>query len=293
MTPQPPQPPQPSSNPIDDAAKAVDTLTDALEQTIEPLPRSDVPLDDVDETAIALLDNPDSEYRQPWDQLEGESSYHYQLFCAFRDLGLSRALKDVEEYVYTNIDDFKTKRVPAYPMINKTSNRHDWKDRARSWDRHQEHAYQVARAQSIRAMVTRHEESIEEAITGLMMPIRALTFRMENDPDFISTLSGKSVDKLISMANRSARTIPSLMQAERLARGMPTEIVSGTIEHEHTVAVEKDQIGDILAILGAAGVIPDASPVIDIAEVVDTSMVEIHSVSGEGDEGQEDTGDPT
>jgi len=288
LTPSPPPADDPTdpdpTDPFSEVVEAVDTLNEAFDQTIEDLPRSKVVVDDIDEEAIVALTYPDSDYRQPWDMRDDESSYEYQLFCAFRDMGLSRVLKNVEEYVYVNIDDFKTKRVPAYPQIYKVSRKHDWKERAASWDQHEEHAYQVARAQSIRAMVTRHEENIVEAISGLMMPIRALALRMENDPNFISSLSGKSVDKLITMANRSARTIPSLMQAERLARGMPTEIVAGTIDHEHTIAVEKDQIGDILAILGQAGVIPDTGPVIDVTEVTDASMVEVYSVPGEGDD---------
>jgi hypothetical protein len=74
------------------------------------------------------------------------------------------------------------------------------------------------------------------------------------------------------------------MAAERLSRGMPTEIVGGVVEHQHIVSVERDQIGAVLEVLGQAGVLNVGTPGSESGNIVDAEVVEVHSVPAEGDD---------
>ncbi len=267
---------------IDDVSDAINTLDGALTQGREHITREEVDLSVVDEddSSLATTDD-DNPYQQPWDQLPGETSYHYHMFCFYRDKGMARRVKDVHSYVEENPGELDLDRVPIGRTIHHISGKHNWLSRALSWDQKEERLYQLARSQAIREMVLRHEASLEEAIEGLMIPIRVLNDKIASDDSFIDKLSKASVVKLIDMANKSARTIPSLMSAERLARGMPTEIVGGLVEHQVTHVIERDKIGEVLEVLERAGVLNVGGDDFSTDEIVDATVVEIHPVSGE------------
>jgi len=261
---------------IDDAAKAVEHLGDTIDQGMEDLSRSDVDL--------AVVD---SEYRQPWDQQDGESNIHYAQFVHYRDQGLGRTVAATHRHFNgkpKHAPGSETKKRPHGKLTAisyATPKKYEWEQRASSFDMDQERQYQLARSEAIREMVVRHEVDIEEAIGALMIPIKALSTAMEEDEEFIASLSRTDAKKLISLANQSARTIPSLMSAERLARDMPTEIVGGTIDHRHVVAVERDQIGEILEVLGRAGVLDDGDRSLGTGEIVDAEVVDVYPIPAE------------
>ncbi len=227
----------------------------------------------------------DVEYRQPWEQTEGENGFQYLLFSHYRDQGVGRTIAEVSRHFNSHPEDLGGKDVkrvnPNY--THQLSKKFNWKSRVLAFDNEQERIYQLARSEAIRAMVDRHETRIVDAIDSLMAPINALNHAISSDPDFVKNLSKTDARKLISMSNQAAKTIPSLMNAERLARGMPTEIVGGTIDHNHTVEIERDRIGEILGILADAGVLNDGLAGLGAGEVVDAEVVDVHPVSADGD----------
>lgn len=259
---------------IDDAAKAVDELNSALEQGQEHIPREDI------ELAVV-----DSEYRQPWDRQDKESTANYAMFLDYRDQGPGRTVKAAGVKFQFDGVEADWNRQTYY-----TSSKNNWKARALAWDSDQERQYQLARSQAIRDMVVRHEDQVKTAIDSLMVPIEALSIAIRNDPDFMNKLSKADAKKLIQMSNQSARTIPALMSAERLARGMPTEIVGGTIDHRHTVEMERDQIGEILEVLAGTGVLDVGGQGFGTSEIIEAEVVDVHPVppddySVSGDDG--------
>ena len=116
-----------------------------------------------------------------------------------------------------------------------------------------------------------------------MAPIRALNHRIESDPDFIASLSKSSAAKLIGMSNSAARTIPNLMSAERLARGMPTAVVGGTVDVNHVVRIERDHIGEVLDVLAGAGVLDGRGHRLGAGEILDAEVVDDDPVPAESD----------
>lgn len=266
---------------ISDVAVAVKDLDDALEQNIESVDR--------DELSTSLVAQP-NEYQNPWDRLPNETDYMWDLFTHYRESGLQRSLPKTAQYVIDH-DLRRRDNNPKRPdkpdnefTVSDYSNKFKWQSRCLAYDNEQERLYQLARSEAIREMVDRHEEVIENAISGLMAPIEALNRAMSEDPEFINSLSKTDAKKLIDLSNRAARTIPSLMAAERLARGMPTEIVGGVVEHQVVVSVERNQIGQVLAALGQAGVLDVGIPGGDAGEIVDAEVVDVYPVPAEGDD---------
>ena len=196
-------------------------------------------------------------------------------------------MKATHQHYAAIADQSTTKKIKTYNVnwLYQLSTKHRWKDRAYQWDQHEEAQYQLARSEAIRKMVDRHERDVSDAIEGLMTPIRALQLRIESDPDFLGNLSQASAAKLVDMANKASRTIPSLMSAERLARGMPTEIVGGTVEHQLVSTVDRDQIGEILEVLERAGALNVGRGSLGTGEIVDAEVVDVYPVSADGDDG--------
>lgn len=259
---------------IGDMDKAVKDLDEALSAELEPVDDLAVPLPDI--------------YKRKWDRQPGESDYGWQLFNHYRDQGIKRNTKATVNFAFENLmgSDKGEQTLKRYKRsVSNLCEKFKWKDRVFQYDQEQERLYQLARSEAIRDMAKRHEAQIEKAIDGLMTPIEALTIAMNDNEEFMADLTNMDKKKLISLANLAARTIPSLMAAERLSRGMPTEIVSGVVEHQHVKVVERDQIGSVLEILGQAGVLNVGSSDIGAGDIVDAEVVEVHSVPTEGDDG--------
>ena len=138
-------------------------------------------------------------------------------------------------------------------------------------------------------MAERHEEKIGEAIDAIVVPFEALTTALKDD-DFLAQLVNMKPARLIDITNRAARALPSLMSAERLARGEATEIVAGTIEVNHNVTIERDQIAEILEVLDAAGALPVGLSDSEFVEIDDAEVVDVYPVSADSDSNEERAG---
>jgi hypothetical protein len=129
-------------------------------------------------------------------------------------------------------------------------------------------------------MGRRHGAQLTEAIEAVAVPLKHLADRIKENPEEVmAELGEKSITQLHSMSVKSASPLSNLMAAERLTRGLPTEITqnlhSGKIEHVHTP--DLSEVADILQGLHAAGAIEFVgSPVIDVGEEADA---EVESVS--------------
>ena len=264
---------------LEDLTEALDALDDAIDQGPEPVARSEI-----------AVPESTTNYTAPWDrQPEDKTDFWWLLFEHFRDSGVGRSMPDTTDW-YNDMGGTPVKTSITVQGLRLQSTKARWVERASAWDIEQERLYQIARAEKIREMVERHGDQIEEALDGLMTPIRALLHRIESDPDFIAKLSETSASKLIGLANAASRTMPNLMSAERLARDMPTTIVGGTVQHNIEM-VEVDHIGEVLAVLAGAGILDGPGNAFSVGEIVDAEVVEVHSLSAKGDERTHDSGD--
>jgi hypothetical protein len=248
--------------------KALAVTEAAIDQSVEIIHDEDLPaLTDDDRADIQAADM--AEYTEPWNRMEHEGLTPFKYFCTFRDAGPARTSAMV-----SRIHDLSITTVAKYHKL------YDWKSRALAFDQHEDRIYQTRRTLAIREMAERHGANIVDTIDGLMVPIRELQKRMEEDPQRVAEeLDELATDKLVNLAARTTGLLPNLMGAERLARGMPTEITqvefSGEVKHQ----ISRDGIADVLEVLQAAGAFDGRGALGRTSEIIDVDPadIEVHS----------------
>ena len=239
---------------LDHATVALDALP-SLER--EPIARVEVDIVPASDVEIV------SDYIEPWAQLPDESRHYMEMFQAFLDLGPNRTLTAVARQFGI------TPNALARP-----SSKFAWKDRARAFDAHLDRVYRAQLDQATRDMADRHASSMAQGLSVLAAPFVALQQRMDDDPEFITSLSNTSARRLLDLAFKAARVMPPMMGAERVARGLPNEIrrIEGTVTHEHTLelASDADKIAAILNALESAGAFDGGSGPLELVAPSDS-----------------------
>jgi len=227
---------------MSEAAKRVE---DAFNLHPEPVSDDELPVvdaDSLDQIPNVDLANLSTAFREPWERYPDETDLAWNAFRTYRDLGLSRTYMMVaRDHGY------------SISSINLWSKRFEWAMRAQAWDTAEDRVYQLARLEAVKAMAERHGTIIVEALEAMSIPFQALKLKLEVDPNTLEDLSERDTVKLLDTASKMARNMPGLMSAERLARGMPTEIVDIQGEITHTHEMKPSAIGEILAALKSTG----------------------------------------
>ncbi len=252
---------------INEMSDAIDNLDDALNQPAEHIDRTEI-----------QVSNPDIGYLAPWDRQPDETGEMYNAFLDYRDQGLSRTFTETSRQ--TGHSD---------RTIFKWGKEHDWRSRVQSWDNEQERLYQLARGEAIREMADRHAQMVQDALEILAIPGLAIQQRINEEglDSVLAELSEQSLSKLIDTMAKTARIAPSLMNQERLTRGMPTAItVSEEVQH-HTFDMDDNQLDLFLEALNQARIsqLPsDTSAESADGEIVEAEVVEFHSLPGDSDD---------
>lgn len=106
-------------------------------------------------------------------------------------------------------------------LIGRWSSHWFWGKRVDAWDGFQDDRKRQARIDVIEQMSTRHSQTVQSALTILSMPVREAMNRFKQDPAILEMMELEDVMKLAIVC---ARTIPGLVESERLTRGAPTDI---------------------------------------------------------------------
>jgi len=205
---------------------------------------------------------PSGEYLEPWTRQPDETDLAWSRFNWYRDQGPGRRRADFLQHFSLSV-----------PTLDALMRKYNWTQRLVAFDQYEDRLYRLQREMAIREMAERHGTQTIEAIESLSVPFKAIAQRMQDDPDLVSDLSKRDFKELMRMAASAGRILPSLMSAERLARGMPTEVVEQTGEVRHVHEYSRDNIADILETLTRTGAFdagsgPDEDPTIVDAEVI-------------------------
>lgn len=198
---------------------------------------------------------------QPWERMPDETDKAWDAFVAYREAGAARTMSLVAE---------QTGYHPS--TVGSWSRDNLWGIRAARYDAWLDDVYRRELAEQTRNMARRHTELAQKTLEVLAKPLQHL---LEKDPEQLTEeLSGKDIIQLFKLAQQSARTLPQVMGAERLAVGLPTELVQNT--HEGHVDTSPDRLA---AVLAAAG--PDLLAALmgtgATGEIIDAEVVEVHS----------------
>lgn len=200
------------------------------------LARAEPEIDDVLPTDQDLPSSiiPYSEH-EPWGRRSDETDTEYKYFLHYRSQGFNRELQGVA--IRFNI---------GRNHVGSTAKRLDWHARAVAWDIERERVYTAEMLNGTREMARDHVKMARKAQKSIGAVFDAIDERMD-DPAFVAELGKLPHKTLIALAQRSAAVLPNLMQAERLARNLPTEITSVHVDHD----IRSQSLDDIAEIVAA------------------------------------------
>lgn len=231
--------------PYVDPDEAMETISEKIKS--ELLEYKDFSVREIDPT-----EEPEFTEVTPWGKMQGETDREYELFCYYRALGMGRKKSDVARHF-----DVST----AY--VAKVVGKNNWDDRILAWDRHIEAEYTKEVLLRVRGMAGEHAQIARLGVQALSTAFFALIDRMDHDPDgFQAEIEALPLKQLYAIVHRSAQVLPNLMNAERLAMGMPTEITQNLNTEERVVKIQTtEQLSEIVhALTGIVGEQPTHDP---------------------------------
>ena len=197
---------------------------------------------------------------EPWGRMATETPRDYDMFSYYRSLGITRQKTQVAE-------KFGLTR----NTIAMAAHKRNWDARCRAWDEKLERIYTTELILGVKEMAAIHAEKARAGIEALSVVFTAIQEQV-SDPtelaylmDEIKTLPIKTQ---MAMAKGAAQVMPNLMGAERLARGLPTELTAAIGLNEHRVTIQSvDDLATIISGLAPALVVAQS-------DIIETEAVE-------------------
>ena len=103
---------------------------------------------------------------ESWEQLTGETSKAFTAFCAFRDLGPERNIRNAVESALKSGEKNVSVITKKYNVWRNWSNQFHWRERAVDYDRYIEKLKQEELRKTIEAQGEKHRE-----VTGKMLDV--------------------------------------------------------------------------------------------------------------------------
>jgi len=223
---------------------------------------SDYPADVVPSDII-----PFSEF-EPWGKMEEETGRDYELFSHYRASGLTRSQSATARF-------FKISQT----YVSKVYHKRDWEERAQSWDKYREQVYTTEVIEGVKAMAREHAGIANKGIKALSIVFDELLSRVEdNDPIHQQEIKELGLKPLFALVDKAARAIPNLMNAERLSRGLPTELSAQVIVREDRILVQStDELAEIVkglqSVFESTQLDEPEDQIIDIEEEVEEAVL--------------------
>jgi len=158
------------------------------------------------------------EAKQAWDRLTGESSKAYAHFCLYRDMGLTRSIRQMPRV---------SGCTSVVRQLNRWSSRWRWVERCQSYDDHLQLQDRLRKEKERKDMLTRQWKI---AVLGQNLVVKGIEKLLADVEQGKRDLSASDASRLLDVA----------VKIERLSRGEPTEIseLGGSDEHPIKVNLE-------------------------------------------------------
>lgn len=182
----------------------------------------------------------------PWERRKGESEPAWQAFQMYRDMPLSEAsMRQVARTLGK-----------SEALIYRWSARHEWVERRSAWDAEQDHRRVEAMTSETVEMAKRHATNAAAYMRTLLLPAEEIIRRIRENRLGLSELT---VKELMSLNSQAARVFPTIMAAERIARGQSQgsqHLLRPTQGQAGAVVRTEDQMAEVFAALEQAGLTP-------------------------------------
>ncbi len=135
----------------------------------------------------------------------------FEAFAIYRDMGTDRA-----------IDAVARELGKSHTLMGRWSKRWQWVDRIEAWGHHEDRARQAAYLKGVRDMSGRQARQAATAASALLSPASAIIKRIQKaNSDGEDPFENLSLEKLIDLVRSVAPMIIQMLEAERIARGLP------------------------------------------------------------------------
>jgi hypothetical protein len=168
----------------------------------------------------------------PWEKLDEETNAAHAALISYRDCPKPRSLRRAAGKHYHG-DAEALPTVGQHDQFKRWSRAFDWVSRVEEYDAWLDERKRRKEAEAIEKMGERHARQAVAGLEALFAPARALMDQYGNMPISETELGDLNIIDLIGLMQKTARPAAALQKAERLARGEPTEILAGLVEHDH------------------------------------------------------------
>jgi hypothetical protein len=151
--------------------------------------------------------------QHPWEKQPGESAQSYSAFREYLLMGPARSTAKVARRLG------KSKA-----LIDRWSSRDQWVARVETFEAEASRKQDEALVDELAERSRRQAELATEALEAMAAPSLELMRRLKKNPKLLEKLD---VDQLLTVAATTARAMPRVQSAERLARGQSTTNVGG------------------------------------------------------------------
>jgi hypothetical protein len=154
---------------------------------------------------------------QLWDRQANESLKSFMLFRVYRDLGLNRSIKEACE---------RTGRKFSYAL--KLATQYKWRERAEAYELFLDKKRQQIKMKEIDEMNKRHSNHSQAIENALIVPVEKFinNFKSKYGENF----ENMTLKDILFYIYKTAEKFPSLVDTERKARGVPTDISKQNID---------------------------------------------------------------
>ncbi|MHB8603882.1 MAG: hypothetical protein ACYDCK_01400 [Thermoplasmatota archaeon] len=162
----------------------------------------------------------------PWERQPLDTDRSYEMFAKYRDLGPQRSLDRVRQN--------SGKGSGYMRQLERWSSDAHWVERVRAWDEEQDRVAREASARQLLEMRERHARNAMAAEEAVMIPIRKLMERFEQDPASLGGLDALEPGELLQLALAAARAHRFPVAVEMAARGAPgaRDVASGDVSED-------------------------------------------------------------
>lgn len=153
-----------------------------------------------------------------WERQDGESVVAFDAFVVYRDIGTDRSLRLVAQKVAKSL-----------PLMKRWCARWQWGVRIEAWTHHEDRARQSGYLKGVRDMSERQARQAMTAASALLSPAAAVIKRIQKaNKEGEDPFESLSLEKLINLVESVAPMIIQMLEAERVARGLPPAGGSGS-----------------------------------------------------------------
>ena len=176
-----------------------------------------------------------------WERQPYEAVQAFHAFTHYRDLGPARSFdKAWAEHVERCLAGQTRSTKGAPGRWTGWTQQWDWVRRTDGWDAHNDRIKREAQTKELEEMAKRHATQAQSSLQVLSLPVAALAKKLRENPDLVDQLAASDSLALINLAANVGRVLPQVVNMERQARGMATQIaeVQGSEDRPIRVVVE-------------------------------------------------------